>query len=199
MTAQGPLPRLVLASESPRRRQLLESLGLTFEVLAPDVDELRFPDEEPHDYVERVARAKASAVAAPGVLAVGADTTVVVEGHVLGKPGHPEEAKAMLRRLSGKTHEVLTAVALARTSDSLEMWSEVSSSLVRFLIMTEEEIDEYVKGGEPMDKAGAYALNGEAAIYIESIQGSPTGVIGLPLHTLARLFRRAGFDLLSFQ
>jgi septum formation protein len=199
VTVQGSLPRLVLASGSPRRRQLFESLGLAFEVLTPDVDELRFPDEEPHDYVERVARAKATSVAAPGALAVGADTTVVVEGQVLGKPGHPEEAKNMLRRLSGKTHEVLTAVALARTSDTLEIWSEVSSSLVKFLIMTEEEIDEYVKGGEPMDKAGAYALNGEAAIYIESIQGSPTGVIGLPLHTLARLFRRAGFDLLSFR
>ena len=199
MTGQGSVPRLVLASGSPRRRQLLEGLGLAFEVVVPDVDELRFPDEEPHDYVERVARAKAVAVSSPEVLAVAADTTVVIEGHVLGKPGHPEEAKAMLRRLSGKTHEVLTAVALARTSDSLELWSEVSSSLVKFLIMTEEEIDEYVKGGEPMDKAGAYALNGEAAIYIESIQGTPTGVIGLPLHTLARLFRRAGVDLLSFR
>ena len=197
MTAQPP--KLVLASGSPRRRQLLETLGLAFEVVAPDVDELRFPDEEPHDYVERVARAKAAAVAAPGILAVGADTTVVVEGMILGKPGHPEEAKNMLRRLSGKTHEVLTAVALAWMSDSLEVSSEVSSSLVKFLIMTEEEIDEYVQGGEPMDKAGAYALNGEAAIYIESIQGSPTSVIGLPLHTLARLFRRAGFDLLSFR
>jgi hypothetical protein len=114
------------------------------------------------------------------VLAAGADTTVVVDGQVLGKPGHPEEAKAMLRKLSGKTHEVLTAVALARTSDTLETWSEVSSSLVRFLIITEEEIDDYVKGGEPMDKAGAYALNGEAAIFIESVQGSPSGVIGLP-------------------
>jgi len=197
VTAQPP--KLVLASGSPRRRQLLETLGLAFEVVAPDVDELRFPDEEPHDYVERVARAKAAAVAAPGILAVGADTTVVVEGMILGKPGHPEEAKNMLRRLSGKTHEVLTAVALAWMSDSLEVSSEVSSSLVKFLIMTEEEIDEYVQGGEPMDKAGAYALNGEAAIYIESIQGSPTSVIGLPLHTLARLFRRAGFDLLSFR
>jgi septum formation protein len=199
VTDQESLPRLVLASGSPRRHQLFVSLGLTFEALSPDVDELRFPDEEPHDYVERVARSKAAAAAAPGVLAVGADTTIVVEGQVLGKPGHPEEAKNMLRRLSGKTHEVLTAVALARMSDTLEIWSEVTSSLVKFLIMTEEEIDEYVKGGEPMDKAGAYALNGEAAIYIESIQGSPTGVIGLPLHTLARLFRRAGFDLLSFR
>ena len=199
MIAQPSLPRLVLASESPGRRQLLESLGLSFEVVVPDVDELRFPEEEPYDYVERVARAKAAAAAAPGALAVGADTTVVVDGQILGKPGHPEEAKTMLRRLAGKTHEVLTAVALARTSDTLDLWSEVSSSLVKFLIMTEEEIDEYVKGGEPMDKAGAYALNGEAAVFIESIQGSPTGVIGLPLHSLARLFRHAGFDLLSFR
>jgi septum formation protein len=124
---------------------------------------------------------------------------VVLDGHVLGKPVHPEEAKSMLRRLSGTTNEVLTAVALARMSDTLEVSSEVSSTLVKFLIMTEEEIADYVNGGEPMDKAGAYALNGEAAIFIESVHGSPTGVVGLPLHVVARMFRRAGLDLLSFR
>lgn len=192
-------PRLILASGSPRRRQLLELLGLTFDVVVPEVDELRFPDEEPYDYVERVARAKATAVASAGVVVLAADTTVVLDGHVLGKPGHPDEAKSMLRRLSGTTHEVLTAVALARMSDTLELSSEVSSSLVKFLIMTEEEIDDYVNGGEPMDKAGAYALNGDAAIFIESVHGSPTGVIGLPLHVVARMFRRAGLDLLAYR
>jgi septum formation protein len=196
---QQPTLRLILASGSPRRRQLLESLGLTFDVVVPEVDELRFPDEEPYDYVERVARAKATAVASAGVVVVAADTTVVLDGHVLGKPGHPDEAKSMLRRLSGTTNEVLTAVALARMTDTLELSSEVSSSLVKFLIMTEEEIDDYVNGGEPMDKAGAYALNGEAAIFIESVHGSPTGVIGLPLHVVARMFRRAGLDLLAYR
>jgi septum formation protein len=191
--------KLILASGSARRRQLLESLGLAFEVVAPQIDELRFPDEEPYDYVERVARAKATAVATAGTVVIAADTTVVLDGHVLGKPVHPEEAKSMLRRLSGTTNEVLTAVALARMSDTLEVSSEVSSTLVKFLIMTEEEIADYVNGGEPMDKAGAYALNGEAAIFIESVHGSPTGVVGLPLHVVARMFRRAGLDLLSFR
>lgn len=197
---EQPTPlKLVLASGSPRRRQLLESLGLAFEVVIPQIDELRFPDEEPYDYVERVARAKATAVAAAATVVIAADTTVVLDGHVLGKPVHPDEAKSMLRRISGTTNEVLTAVALARMSDTLEVSSEVSSTLVKFLIMTEEEIADYVNGGEPMDKAGAYALNGEAAIFIESVHGSPTGVIGLPLHVVARMFRRAGLDLLSFR
>ncbi|MEX2623464.1 MAG: Maf family protein [Acidimicrobiia bacterium] len=191
--------KLILASGSARRRQLLESLGLAFEVVAPQIDELRFPDEEPYDYVERVARAKATAVATAGTVVIAADTTVVLDGQVLGKPVHPEQAKSMLRRLSGTTNEVLTAVALARMSDTLELSSEVSSTLVKFLVMTEEEIADYVSGGEPMDKAGAYALNGEAAIFIESVHGSPTGVIGLPLHVVARMFRRAGLDLLSFR
>jgi septum formation protein len=172
---------------------------LSFEVVAPDVDELRLPEEEPYDYVERIARAKATAVAQPDAVAVGADTTVVIEGRVLGKPAHPDEARSMLRRLSGQTHDVLSGVAVAVMDPELRTVSAVNSTLVTFLDLTEDEISEYVATGEPMDKAGAYALNGEAAVYIESIQGSPSGVIGLPLHTLARLFRRAGFDLLSFR
>jgi septum formation protein len=196
--------RLLLASGSPRRRQLLESLGLVFEVVAPMVNEMRFPEEEPFDYVERVARAKAEAVAAPELVVLAADTTVVFEGQVFGKPSHPEEAKGMLRRLAGNTHEVLTGVAVVRLGGGTHLggthvgegfWSEVSSTLVRFLPMTEEEIGDYVDGGEPMDKAGAYALGGRAAIYIDWVQGSPSGVVGLPLHVAARLLRMAGFDL----
>jgi septum formation protein len=192
-------PVLVLASGSPRRRLLMQTLGLRFATVEPGVDETRLPDEEPFDYVERIARAKAAAAAQPGTIVVAADTTVISEGQVMGKPAHPEEAMAMLRRLSGNTHEVLTGVALGRWSDHFELWSEVSSSLVHFLPMTEEEIADYVNRGEPMDKAGAYALNGEGAIYIDWVQGSPSGVIGLPLHVLARLFRNAGLDLLSFR
>jgi septum formation protein len=189
--------RLVLASSSPRRRQLLATLGVPFDSVDPMVDELRLPDEEPYDYVERIARAKASSAAGLGKLVLGADTTVVLEGQVLGKPRHPEEAKAMLRRLSGKAHEVLTAVALSQTTDRVEVRSEVVSALVRFLPLTEEEIADYVDSGEPMDKAGAYALNGRAAIYVESVQGSPSGVMGLPLHVVARLLRSAGLDLFA--
>jgi septum formation protein len=191
--------RLVLASSSPRRRELLASLGLSFDVVTPEVDEVRRPDEEPYDYVERVARAKVEAVAAPGLIVVGADTTVVIEGKILGKPAHPDEAEAMLRRLSGNTHEVLTGVAVARFNPSLETVSAVESILVRFLLMTDEEIADYVASGEPMDKAGAYALSGVGAIFVEWVQGSPSGVIGLPLHATARLMRVLGLDLLSFR
>ncbi|MGH8957667.1 MAG: Maf family protein [Acidimicrobiia bacterium] len=191
--------KLVLASSSPRRRELLESLGLSFEVAAPEVDELRLPEEEPYDYVERIARAKASAAAQSEVVAVGADTTVVIEGRVLGKPAHPDEARSMLRRLSGQTHDVLTGVAVTLMDPAPRTVSAVESTLVRFLDLTEDEISEYVSTGEPMDKAGAYALGGIGSLFVAGVDGSPSGVRGLPLHTLARLFRALDLDLLSFR
>jgi len=191
--------RLVLASGSPRRRELLESLGLRFEVVVPEVDEHRHPNEEPFDYVARIARAKAEAAVTIGTVIVAADTTVVIDGHVLGKPGHPDEAKTMLRRLGGTTHEVLTGVAVARMTDIVQVVTAVESTLVKFLPMTDEEIVDYVATGEPMDKAGGYALTGLGAIFVEAVHGSPSGVIGLPLHTTARLLRGLGLDLLSFR
>ena len=191
--------RLILASSSPRRSQLLATLGVRFDVVAPNVDEHRHPNEEPFDYVLRVARTKAESAVATGVIVIAADTIVVIDGQVLGKPGHPEEAKAMLRRLSGASHEVLTGVAVARSSDIVQIATAVESILVKFLPMTEEEIADYVATGEPMDKAGAYALGGLGAIFVEAVHGSPSGVIGLPLHTTARLLRGLGVDLLSFR
>ena len=191
--------RLVLASTSPRRRELLESLGIRFEVVLPEVDEHRHPNEEPYDYVARLARAKAEAAIAPDAVVVAADTIVVIDGQVLGKPGHPEEAMSMLRRLHGATHEVMTGVAVARTTDIVQVVTAVESTLVKFLPMTDEEIVDYVGTGEPMDKAGAYALGGLGAIFVESVHGSPSSVIGLPLHTTARLLRGLGVDLLSFR
>ena len=139
-STNGRPMKLVLASSSPRRRELLETLGLTFAVEAPEVDELRLPEEEPYDYVERIARAKATAVTAPDVVAVGADTTVVIEGRVLGKPAHPDEARSMLRRLSGQTHDVLTAVAVAIMDPTVRTVSAVESTLVRFLELTDDQI-----------------------------------------------------------
>lgn len=192
-------PRLILASTSPRRRELFESLGLRFETVSPEVDEHRHPDEEPYDYVSRLARAKAEAALTPNAVVVAADTIVVIDGHVLGKPGHPEEAMSMLRRLAGTTHEVLTGVAASRSTDIVEVVTAVESTLVKFLPMTDEEIVDYVGTGEPMDKAGAYALGGLGAIFVEAVYGSPSSVIGLPLHTTARLLRNLGVDLLSFR
>ncbi len=191
--------RLILASTSPRRRELLESLGVRFDVVAPDVDEHRHPSEEPYDYVSRLARAKAEAAVTSNAVVVAADTIVVVDGHVLGKPGHPEEAMSMLRRLGSNTHEVLTGVAVARITDIVQVVTAVESTLVKFLPLTDEEIVDYVRTGEPMDKAGAYALGGFGAIFVEAVHGSPSSVIGLPLHTTARLLRGLGVDLLSFR
>ncbi len=168
-------------------------LGLRFEVEVPDVDESRHPDEEPAPYVERVARLKAQAVAGSGRLVIAADTAVVFDGHVLGKPGHPAEARAMLASLAGETHAVYTGVAVA--ADGV-ISSTVERSLVTMVALTGEEIAAYVDSGEPMDKAGAYALQGLGAVFVESVEGSPTNVIGLPVHVLARLLRAHGLDLL---
>jgi septum formation protein len=185
---------LVLASGSPRRAALLESLGLRFSVVAPDVDESRHPGEEPDRYVERVARLKASVVTIRDAVVLAADTTVVHDGKVLGKPAHPAEARAMLGRLSGDVHAVYTGVAVAAGS---EVTSAVARSLVHMTEMTDDEIDRYVSGGEPFDKAGAYALQGVGGMFVEAVEGSPSNVIGLPLHLAARLLRAHGFDPLG--
>lgn len=185
---------VILASGSPRRAALLESIRLTFRVVVPDVDESRLPDEEPDHYVERVARLKASVVDEPDALVIAADTTVVHEGRVLGKPEHPGEARTMLSRLSGDVHAVFTGVAVAVDG---AMSSVVDRSLVRMVEMTDDEIDRYVATGEPIDKAGSYALQGIGGMFVESVEGSASNVIGLPLHVTARLLRAHGFDPLG--
>lgn len=188
--------KLVLASSSPRRSELLAALGLRFETRSPDVDETRFPDETPGTYVERIARAKAVAVAGSDEVIVAADTTVVFEGKVMGKPGHPEEARSMLRRLQGARHEVLTGLAVSRLG---ETHSLVDATEVEMMSMTDEEIAAYVAGGEPMDKAGAYALQGEGGVFVTSVHGSPSTVVGLPIHQLPRLLGRVGVELSQFR
>lgn len=187
--------RLLLASGSPRRAALLDQIGLAHDVAVPGVDETRFPDEEPAKYVDRIARAKALAVLAPDTLVVGADTTVVFEGRVLGKPGHPSEARAMLARLEGNTHEVLTGVAVAaRVEDGVVVHSLVDQATVDMSPMTDEEIDWYVATGEPLDKAGAYALQGRGGRFVAAIHGHPATVVGLPVQLLGRLFEAVGVD-----
>ena len=185
---------LFLASSSPRRAELLTNLGLDFTVAPIEIDETRRPDESAALYVERLAREKAEA-AGPGGLVVAADTAVVHDGHVMGKPAHPEEARSMLRRLQGRAHEVFTGMAVAHdgTTESL-----VDVTGVRMLSMTDDEIADYVASGEPMDKAGAYALQGKGGLYVESISGSHFTVIGLPVHLLPRLVSRVGGRLDEF-
>jgi septum formation protein len=185
--------KVVLASGSPRRSELLALLDIPFEVQPADVDESRRPGEEPLAYVERLARDKARAVAREGTVAVGADTIVVHRGTVMGKPEHPAEARAMLERLSGDVHQVMTAVAVAIVEKGrVVLDSTVETALVRFLPLTDREIDDYIATGEPLDKAGAYALQGRGAVLVESIEGHPTTVVGLPLPATRRLLARAG-------
>jgi septum formation protein len=188
-----------LASRSPRRAQILFDIGVRFEVSAPEIDESRHPDEDPPTYVERLAREKALAVAGPERLVVAADTVVVHGGRILGKPGHPEEARTMLRRLQGDRHEVATGLAVAGFDDGPVVESILDVAAVTFLPMTDEEIADYVDSGEPLDKAGAYALQGAGGIYVESVEGSPYTVIGLPIHLLPRMLSRFGHDLGRFR
>jgi len=187
--------RLVLASGSPRRAALFDQLGLVYEMSAPDVDESRRPDERAGDFVERLAREKAMAVLTPGAVVIGADTAVVHEGQILGKPAHPEEARSMLRRLQGQIHEVFTGVAVAWEA---EVRSLVDITEVEMLAMTEEEISDYVDSGEPMDKAGAYALQGRGGMFVAMITGSPSTVVGIPIHLVPRLLAQSGTTIHHF-
>jgi septum formation protein len=191
--------RLVLASGSLRRRELLERLGLDFDVVAPDVDETRYPDEAPAAYVDRVARSKSAAVAGDGLIVLAADTIVVHEGRVMGKPGHPEEARTMLRRIEGDVHEVFTGLAISAWDGGAQIKSVVDVAEVTMLPMTEEEIAWYVGTGEPLDKAGGYALQGLGGLFVGKVVGSPFTVIGLPIHLIARHLSASGVDLTAFR
>lgn len=182
---------LVLASGSARRAELLTRIGLAFEVSPADVDETRLPDEPPGVYVERLAREKVRAVGASDDIVIGADTAVVFGSAILGKPAHPAEARGMLQKLQGKSHEVFTGVAVRRGD---QVSSVVDVVQVEMLTMTDDEIDGYVSTGEPMDKAGSYALQGRGGLFVSSVTGSPFTVIGLPVHLLPRLIRSVGVD-----
>lgn len=186
-------PRLVLASASPRRRELLGQLGLRFEVVAADIDETPHPQEPAEAYVLRLAREKAGSVAArhPGAWVLAADTTVALGGELLGKPASVEEACSMLQRLSGRTHEVYTGVALAGRAEG----SLVARSRVTFRELSMAEIGWYAASGEPLDKAGSYAVQGKGGFLVASVEGSPTNVIGLPLAEAVALLERAGVPM----
>lgn len=190
VTAAGELPKLWLASSSPRRSQILEMIGWPFEVGAVEVDESLHPDESPREYVERLAAAKASAAAEVHAHRpiIAADTTVVVDEHILAKPEDADDARRMLRLLQGRWHQVLTGVGLVFDA-TVEV--DVEATEVRFAPMTEAEIDWYVSTGEPMDKAGAYAIQGKGSRFIEGIKGDYFNVMGLPVRLLYDLMRKA--------
>ncbi|HET6438108.1 MAG TPA: Maf family protein [Anaeromyxobacter sp.] len=185
---------LVLASQSPRRRELLSALGIRLEVRPAETDEAVMSGELPRSYVTRLAREKARAVGGEVVLA--ADTAVVLGQEILGKPQDPADAARMLRALSGTAHEVLTAVCVRRNrpGPELERLALVSTE-VRFRPLREEEIRWYVATGEPLDKAGAYALQGAGGALVESVSGSVSGVVGLPLVESLALLAEVGFSL----
>jgi len=201
--------RVYLASRSPRRRELLKQIGVTFEVLVlrekpgrgPDVDELQLEGESPQDYVRRVCRAKVD-VGWDRVLqrrlrqfpVLAADTVVCIDEKILGKPADRADAARMLRLLSGREHRVLTAVAL-RFDQHSDL--AVSESRVRFCAFAEADIQAYVASGEPSDKAGAYAIQGRAAAFITELQGSYSGVMGLPLYETAQLLKNFQLGLSS--
>jgi nucleoside triphosphate pyrophosphatase len=184
-------PVVCLASVSPRRRELLTQIGVPHKVVGAHIDETAHPGEMPRDYVMRMARQKALAVRDRGeaLPVLAADTTVVLDDVIYGKPRNRDEGVAMLQRLSDRTHEVMTAVALA---DARGVALRLNVSSVRFRKLTPEECNAYWETGEPHDKAGGYAVQGAAAVFIESLSGSYSGVMGLPLFETAELLRAAG-------
>ena len=199
----GQVSPLILASASPRRRELLSEAGIPLEVFPANVDETPFTGEPPCQYARRVATAKAIAISHlyPQRWVLGADTVVILENQILGKPNTEKEAIGMLRLLSGCQHQVLTAVALTRIDGTihLEIDEFSVSSLVFFRPLTENEIHGYVKTREPMDKAGAYAIQGGAAGFVEKYTGSWSNIVGLPMEEVLSHLKAIGFSPQPFR
>src|SRR5882724_4495618 len=188
--------KLILASASPRRAEILRDAGIAFNVLSSAVDETTMPDEGPQDLVRRLAAAKAELVAARAVgpaIVIAADTIVTLEGHIFGKPRSTDDARHMLEKLSGRTHAVVTGVALIRLPDA-ERLTFVESTLVQFNMLSAEEISRYLATGEPHDKAGGYAIQGRAGRYIPRIEGCYFNVVGLPLARLQHALTSLGWS-----
>jgi septum formation protein len=200
------LPKLILASASPRRSEILTAVGWDFTKHSADIDETELPGESPSDYVQRLAKEKAEAVAAnyQNALVLGADTTVVIENQIIGKPKDFDDARRMLQMLSGNWHEVLTGVALVKTVEPLSLIDGlnpkskiqnpksvvgIQKTKVKFAKMTDAQIEFLIEHGEPLDKAGAYAVQAQAALFIEQIQGDYWNVVGLPVSLVHELLK----------
>jgi len=187
--------KLILASASVRRAEILHAAGFSFSILSSAIDETPYPGESAHDLVQRLAVAKAELVAARAVghaIVIGADTEVTLEGHIFGKPRSTDDARHMLETLSGRTHAVVTGVALIRLPDA-ERRTFVESTLVHFSQLSAEEITRYLATGEPHDKAGAYAIQGRAGRYIPRIEGDYFNVVGLPLARVTQALAELGW------
>lgn len=189
-------PQITLASSSPRRRELLDQVGITYEVVPVDIDESLLPGETDEMFVKRLASEKARAGyrLRPLRPSLGSDTIVVLDHHILGKPGNREQAIDMLSMLSGRWHQVMTAVALV---EGEQQWLRLNVSEVEFAELTRQQIEAYWETGEPADKAGAYGIQGKAAQFIRQIRGSYSSIMGLPLYETAECLRLAGIDMLS--
>lgn len=192
VTINYQVMRLILASSSPRRKVLLALFGIRFDIIAANIDEVALPGETPEQLTSRLAIEKAQHVhlsSGAGSVVLGGDTTVTIDGGVLGKPTDRSDAVAMLTRLSGTQHTVLSAVALVREQGTQ---SQLSRTLVRFGTMTPTQIERYCDSGEPYDKAGGYGIQGIAGAFVEEIRGSHSGVVGLPLRETRLLLETAG-------
>jgi len=186
--------RIILASSSPRRKELLQSVGIKFEIIAPLSDESLLHNENSKDYALRLALEKAISVSQNldgDFLVIGADTIVVVDDEILGKPLNEEDARVMLSRISGREHHVLTAFSIAKPKDTI-FHSQVVDTKVRVKTLEPEEIEGYIKTGEPMDKAGAYGIQGIGAFLVKGIEGSYTNVVGLPLVEVLEALNKLG-------
>lgn len=187
--SMNKLPPLVLASGSPRRAEILNSVGWEFTKIVPDIDESESDGESPEDYVQRLALEKAAAISQryPDLLVLAADTTVVIENIILGKPNDLDDARRMLKLLSGKWHDVLTGIAIIQNG-SKRIGMERTG--VKFAKMTDGEIEFLAQMGDPLDKAGAYAVQAQAALFIEAIKGDYWNVVGLPISLVYRLIKK---------
>ncbi len=183
------LPKIILASGSPRRAEILNAVGWNFEKYVADIDESENVGESPENYVQRLAQTKAQTVAEKfqGCIVLGADTTVVIDNQIIGKPFDLNDARRMLKLLSGKWHEVLTGIALVKNEKTIV---GIQSTKVKFAKLSESEIEFLVEKGEPLDKAGAYAVQAQAALFIEKIEGDYWNVVGLPINLVYNLFRQ---------
>lgn len=191
--------KLILASSSPRRAEILRHAGFSFEIRPTHVDESLRPGERPADYVLRLARAKAQAAAEDEIIfgesayVIGADTVVVAEGELLGKPAKTEDARRMLFRLRGKTHEVLTGLSILAIPEAKRV-DHVETTRVTFLKISDQEVEEYISSGEPFDKAGAYGIQGIGGRFVERIEGCYFNVMGLPVSRLWGFLRGLGWS-----